>query len=155
LSANQQYAGTSQEAMAPGLLLGDDLDCLPIAPLLAGARARGLADAFEMLGIAAILLAADGDVLFANPQAEALFGAHLKLSGERLIAGDEADQRELRRMMEAAVSGQNRSGELIVQRAGLSALKLRATPVASPDRDPFQLLRAVIILDQMSARPGR
>jgi PAS domain-containing protein len=155
LSANQHYAGTSQEAMAPGLVLGDDLDCLPIAPLLAGARARGLADAFEMLGIAAILLAADGDVLFANPPAQALFGTHLKLFGERLVAGDEADQRALRRMTVAALTGQSRSGELIVQRAGLPALKLRATPIASAEEDPFQLLRAIILIEQISTRSAR
>ena len=35
----------------------------PLAPLLAGARARGVADAFEWLGLAAILLDERGEVL--------------------------------------------------------------------------------------------
>jgi PAS domain-containing protein len=126
---------------------------MPIAPLLAGARARGLAEAFEMLGIAAILIAADGDVLFANSEAQALFGPHLNVDGERLSTGDEVSRRALRRMMDATLKSPRRSGEMIVQRGdGLPPLRLRATPVASADADPFQLLKAVILIDQATAR---
>ena len=58
MNINRQFAGAASGARAPSRTLSDDFDCLPIAPLLAGARARGLAEAFEMLGIAAILLVA-------------------------------------------------------------------------------------------------
>jgi PAS domain-containing protein len=145
MNINQQFAGRTSGASA----VSDDFDSMPIAPLLAGARARGLAEAFEMLGVAAILIAADGDVLFANNEAQALFGAHLKIVSERLRTGDELSQRALRRMMDSALNGARRSGEIIVQRAdGQPALRLRATPVASADADPFQLLKAVILIDQ-------
>jgi PAS domain-containing protein len=155
LRTNPEFASATKGAAAPNFG-ADDYDCLPIAPLLAGARARGLADAFDMLGVAAILIDADGDVLFANAGAQALFGAHLTVSGERLTAGREGDQRALRRLMDAALTGARRSSELTIQRGtGLAALRLRATPVSSADEDPFQLLRAVVILDQTSGHSAR
>jgi PAS domain-containing protein len=147
---NQQFAARTR-GVSSGMV-SDDFDCMPIAPLLAGARARGLAEAFEMLGVAAILIAADGDVLFANSEAQALFGPDLKLVGERLTTGDDVSQRALRRMMDAALRGPRRSGEMLVQRAGQPALRLRATPVASADADPYQLLKAVILIDQARQR---
>jgi PAS domain-containing protein len=153
MNINRQFAGAASGARAPSRTLSDDFDCLPIAPLLAGARARGLAEAFEILGIAAILVAADGDVLFANSEAQALFGPHLNLVGEHLSTGDEVSQRALRRMMDAALKGAKRSGEMTLQRGGgLRALRLRATPVASAEADPFQLLKAVILIDQAAER---
>jgi hypothetical protein len=156
LRTNQEFASAAPGVAAPNFVGADDYDCLPIAPLLAGARARGLADAFDMLGVAAILLAADGDVLFANAGAQALFGDRLAVSGERLIAGREGDRKALQRVMEAALTGARRSGELTIQRgSGVAALRLRATPVSSTDEDPFQLLRAVIILDKVRARSER
>ena len=46
----------------------------PLAPLLAGARARGVADGFEWLGLAAVLLDDRGEVLHANCGAIELMG---------------------------------------------------------------------------------
>jgi PAS domain-containing protein len=151
MNLNQQFAGPMNGASRRAV--ADDFDSMPIAPLLAGARARGLAEAFEMLGVAAILIAADGDVLFANSEAQALFGPHLELVGERLRTGDDVSQRALRRMIEAALKGARRSSEMIVQRGdGQPALRLTATPVASADADPYQLLKAVILIDQARQR---
>ena len=56
-------------------------------------------------------------------------------------------------MMDAALKGAKRSGEMTLQRGGgLRALRLRATPVASAEADPFQLLKAVILIDQAAER---
>jgi hypothetical protein len=105
-----------------------------------------------MLGIAAILVAANGDVLFANERARALLIPHLTLVGERLSAGDEANQGGLARMIEAAVAGQNaKASSVVLRREGVPTLRLHATPIVSED-DPFQLLRAVIVLDREDAR---
>ena len=41
----------------------------PLAPLLAGARARGVADGLELIGAAAALLGEDGEVLHVNARA--------------------------------------------------------------------------------------
>ena len=60
----------------------------PLAPLLAGARARGVADGFEWLGLAAILLDDRGEVLHVNRRAVDLMGEDLFLSSGRLRARD-------------------------------------------------------------------
>jgi hypothetical protein len=133
----------------------EEFDCAPIAPILAGARARGMADAFEMLEIAAVLVAADGEVLFANARARALLGRDLTLSGEHLRAIDEADERALRCMIDAAVAESDAKPGALILRRGAPSLRLRAMPVVSDRGDPFQLARAVIVLDRWAGRPAR
>jgi hypothetical protein len=151
LSASHDFLAGSAGRTAPGVF-DYDLERMPIAPILAGARARGVADAFEMLGIAAILIAANGDVLFANERARALLVPHLTLAGERLSGADEASQRGLDRMIEAAVAGPNaKASSVVLRREGVPTLRLHATPIAAED-DPFQLLKAVIVLDRTDAR---
>jgi hypothetical protein len=152
LSASHDFFAGTAGRTAPGGVFDYELERMPIAPVLAGARARGVADAFEMLGIAAILVAANGDVLFANERARALLIPHLTLVGERLSAADEANQGGLARMIEAAVAGQNaKASSVVLRREGVPTLRLHATPIVSED-DPFQLLRAVIVLDREDAR---
>jgi PAS domain-containing protein len=131
-------------------LFEHDLDCLPIAPILAGARARGVADALEIVGIAAILIGAEGDVLYANDRARALLVPHLRIVGERLEAVDRKQHDALAGLIEAAIAGDKAEAHsLILRRAdGVPGLRLHATPIA--DGDPYQLLRAVIILDRQS-----
>jgi PAS domain-containing protein len=143
LNANQEIVSDAPLAIR----LGEDLASAPFAPILAGARARGMADALEMLGVAAIFVRGDGSVLFANDQAGALLGSHLRLSDERLQAGEANGERRLRRMMDA-VLGDRRPDEMTLGRgAGRPRLRLRATPVLSEETDRFQLVKAVIVLD--------
>ena len=147
MGANPDFFTASADAAA---LAGfeHDLDCLPIVPILAGARARGVADAFEILGVAAILLGPDGDVLHANDRARLLLAPHLRIAGDRLTATDKANKRALSRLIETAAAGQKAEARSLVLRRGAAvpALRLHATPIA--DDDPFQLLRAVIVLDR-------
>jgi hypothetical protein len=148
LGANWDLFAASADATASAAIFEHDLDCLPIAPILAGARARGVADAFEILGVAAILLGREGDVLYANDQARLLLAPHLRIVGERLTATDKANERALARLIETAVAGRQAEARSVVLRRGetVPALRLHATPIA--DDDPFQLLRAVIVLDR-------
>ena len=53
----------------------------PLAPLLAGARARGVADGLELIGAAAALLDEQGEVLHVNARALGLMGQSLFVSG--------------------------------------------------------------------------
>ena len=69
----------------------------PLAPLLAGARARGVADGLELIGAAAALLDEQGEVLHLNARALSLLGDHLVLAGGRLRARDRALDRNSRR----------------------------------------------------------
>src|ERR1700720_3449078 len=59
-----------------------------LAPLLAGARARGMADAFELLGVAAAFLDEDGLALHINDHARRVLGPQLWVDDGRLRAAD-------------------------------------------------------------------
>jgi hypothetical protein len=119
----------------------------PLAPLLAGARARGVADGLEMLGAAAALLDEHGDVLHVNARALGLLGDGLFLSGQRLRArGQEADETlaaaidsSLRHRVAARVALGDGT------EAGVSAVRI--VPMASDGDDAFQLLRAVAFFE--------
>ena len=65
-------------------------DPTPLAPLLAGARARGVADGLELIGAAAALLDEQGEVLHVNARAMRLMGEALFLADQRLRARDRA-----------------------------------------------------------------
>ena len=119
----------------------------PLAPLLAGARARGVADGLELVGAAAALLDEHGDVLHVNARALGLLGEGLFVSGQRLHArGQEVDE-----TLAAAIDSSVRHrvaarialGDGVV--AGVAAVRI--VPVASDGDDAFQLLRAVAFFE--------
>ena len=70
-------------------------------PLLAGARARGVADGLEWLGLAAVLLDDRGEVLHVNSGAVELMGEDLYLQGGRLWAAMERSTPNYRRLLSA------------------------------------------------------
>jgi hypothetical protein len=127
----------------------------PLAPLLAGARARGVADGFEWLGIAAILLDDRGEALHANAGAIELMGAELYLQGGRLRARDLATDRALTEAIsDAVISGV--ASRMVVQANDGVGVALRIAPMDTLDDDPYQLLRAVAVLEPANkAERGR
>ena len=58
----------------------------PLRPLLAGARARGMADAFELLGVAAVFIDEGGFALHINDRARRRLGPQL-VGRRRAVAG--------------------------------------------------------------------
>ena len=86
----------------------------PLAPLLAGARARGVADGLELIGAAAALLDEQGEVLHLNARALSLLGDHLVLAGGRLRARNRA----LDRTLAAAIDSTLRDQVASLRRAG-------------------------------------
>jgi len=126
----------------------------PLAPLLAGARARGVADGFEWLGLAAILLDDRGEVLHVNPRAVDLMGEELFLSSGRLRARDAEIDGALGVAIHRALGGGPSSHIQIPSRSGHGTVGARIAPMDSLDEDPFQLLRAVAILE-WDEEPGR
>ena len=128
----------------------------PLAPLLAGARARGVADGLELLGAAAALLDEHGDVLHVNARAVGMMGEELFVSGQRLrAAGKQVDE-----SLAAAITSSLR--QRVVLRVALSerpegrVSAVRIVPVAAEGEEAFQLLRAVAILEVCGERvaPG-
>jgi hypothetical protein len=119
----------------------------PLAPLLAGARARGVADGFEWLGLAAILLDDRGEVLHVNPRAVDLMGDDLFLSSGRLRARDAEIDGALGVAIRRALGGGASSRITIPSKTGQGTVGARIAAMESVDEDPFQLLRAVAILE--------
>ncbi|HLW92092.1 MAG TPA: hypothetical protein VKS78_12455 [Roseiarcus sp.] len=118
----------------------------PLGPVLAGARARGMADAMTMWGLAAVFLGVDGSVLFANDRALALMGEHLRFAEDRLQASDQASG-ALRSLVDATLD-RGGSSSLVLQRGGdRPALLLRARRTALGD-EPFQLVKVVAVIDE-------
>jgi PAS domain-containing protein len=123
----------------------------PLAPLLAGARARGVADALELIGAAAALLDEQGEVLHLNARARSLLGDHLVLVGGRLRARDHAVERTLAAAIDSALRDQVASRVALGDDASVDGFGVRIMPVTAEADDSFQLLRAVAILEPRGA----
>jgi hypothetical protein len=128
---------------------------MPLAPLLAGARARGVADGLEWLGLAAVLLDDRGEVLHVNSGAVELMGEDLFLQAGRLRARDGAVDAELAAAIRTTLSGGAASRLAIPLGAGQGTLGARIGAIDSLEEDPFQLLRAVAILERQPASAYR
>src|ERR1700685_4850777 len=103
----------------------------PLAPLLAGARARGVADGFEWLGLAAILLDDRGEVLHVNRRAVALMGEDLFLSSGRLRARDEEIDGALCVAIHRALGGGTSSHLAIPLKSGQGTVGARIAAIDS------------------------
>lgn len=129
---------------------GDSFALEPsLLPVLAGARARGVCDACDALGLAVALMDEAGMVLHVNAAARGLMGSGLGVAGGHLVVADHRQTRALQHMIAAAVSGQGQ-GAISVDVAG-GTLRLRAAPVANAERDPFQLLKALVVIEDCAA----
>ena len=123
----------------------------PLAPLLAGARARGVADGLELVGAAAALLDEQGEVLHLNARALSLLGDHLVLAGGRLRARDRAFDGALAAAIDSTLRYQVASRVALGDEARADGLGIRIMPVTAEADDSFQLLRAVAILEPRGA----
>ena len=125
----------------------------PLAPLLAGARARGVADGLELIGAAAALLDEQGEVLHLNARAMSLLGEDLVLADGRLRARDRALDRTLAEAIVSTVRDQVASRVALGDDALGDGLGVRIMPVTADADDSFQLLRAVAILEPRGVTP--
>jgi PAS fold len=129
----------------------------PLAPLLAGARARGMADAFALMGLAAVFVGESGRALHVNARAQSLFGGALALRKGRLTAADAEADRALGQALDSAcaASGEPSVNQVILVRQGASAhLTARILPIEADGDDRFQLLKAVVILEEQRESPS-
>jgi hypothetical protein len=125
----------------------------PLAPLLAGARARGMADAFELLGVAAAFLDEDGFALHINDHARRVLGPQLWVDDGRLRAADVDLDVALGVAIESAlVNGAQTEAATDISFASDSrgAVAVKVMPIAAEAHDPFQLLRAVVIIEKQA-----
>jgi hypothetical protein len=128
-------------------------DIEPLAPVLAGARARGMADAFELLGVAAAFIDEAGFILHISDRARRLLGPQLWVDDGRLRAADVDLDEALSAAIESAlVSGSptRTASDLSFASELRGLVAVKVLPIAVEARDPFQLLRAVVIIEEQS-----
>ena len=123
----------------------------PLGPLLAGARARGVADGFAWLGLAALLIDDRGEALHVNPGAVELMGETLYLEAGRLRALDPgADLALADAICDVLTLCDARNLRLGGPDGGIL---VHIAPMTADADDPYQLLRAVVLLSRV--REGR
>jgi hypothetical protein len=133
---------------APGALAAEgNAIRAPLAPLLAGARARGVADGLELVGAAAALLDEQGAVLHINARALRLMGDSLFLAGQRLHARDRKADEKLAAAIGSTLSQGVASCVAVGGDSEAGAVGVRIVPVATDGDQSFQLLRAVAIIE--------
>ena len=121
-------------------------------PVLAGARARGMADAFELLGVAATFIDECGFALHINDHARRLLGPQLWIDDGRLRAADPEMDEALNAAIESALvaDASDRSATSIAFASdSRGALMVRVLPIIAESEDRFQLLKAVVIIEKL------
>jgi hypothetical protein len=117
-----------------------------MAPVIAGARARGIADAFEMLGEGAILLDFSGSVLHVGMAAKPMLGCGLAIAGGHVVATSRKGAKALQRLLEAGLAEDAPrilEADILCTEEGM---RQRVRMVRAP-ADAYQLLAAVLVLE--------
>jgi hypothetical protein len=110
-----------------------------------------MADAFELLGIAAAFIDEGGFALHINDHARRVLGPQLWVDDGRLRAADMDLDEALSAAIESAlINGSPVSASTDISFASdlRGAVAVKVMPIAAEARDPFQLLRAVVIIEE-------
>ena len=119
----------------------------PLAPVLAGARARGFADALQWLGVAAVLFDKNGEALYINEFARARLCDGLYVDAGRLRADDADLDAALQGLILRAVTAGEGGRVTIPQRGESAGTTVRVGAFDNAGDERFQLLKAVAILE--------
>lgn len=125
----------------------------PIKPLLAGAHARGMADAFELAGVAAVMIDSQGMVLHAGTPARELFGSDLRLEYDHLVTGEAESTCVIQTLIAEALGDGDMPAPVLVPRAGRSPIKLHARRVPGAANNLCQMLKVLVIIEEVAPRP--
>ncbi|MBX9758589.1 MAG: hypothetical protein K2Y29_07405 [Beijerinckiaceae bacterium] len=118
-----------------------------LAPIIAGARARGIADAFEMIGEGAILLDFSGSVLHVGPMAGPMLGCALAVTGGHVVALSRKATSPLQHLIEQGLADNAPrilEADLLCAEEGM---RQRVRMVRAPSDDAYQLLASVLVLE--------
>lgn len=118
-----------------------------LAPVIAGARARGIADAFEMIGEGAVLLDFSGSVLHVGSLAKPMLGCALAITGGHVVAMSRKATDPLQRLIEAGLADDAPrvlEEDLLCTEEGM---RQRIRMVRAPGGDAYQLLASVLVLE--------
>ena len=142
--AGAQTPGVEPRGEASGSTISSS-DAL--APVIAGARARGIADAFEMIGEGAILLDFSGAVLHVGPLARPMLGCALAVTNDHVVALSRKAAEPLQHLLQAGLAD---DAPRVLEEDLLCAeegMRQRVRMVRASTPDAYQLLASVLILE--------
>jgi hypothetical protein len=119
-----------------------------LSPLLAGARARGMADAFELLGKAAVLVGETGITLHVNRIAKDMMGSALAVVSRHLIGATPSANSALQALIADAVAGRSGGSVSLPRGEGRLPLVVEALPITGAADDPSQILKAIVTIHE-------
>lgn len=148
IQTGSRHADITSDCEAEIIADPDEFGAL-MGPILAGARARGVADAFELMGVAAVLLDGAGSVLHVGGRAERALAPLVRVAGGQLIGFDAATNDLLQRVIAAAIEVDARGqAEAVVLRdlTGRDRLAIRAVRFPQAGVAGPQLLRGILVV---------
>ncbi len=136
-----------------GALGGHDDLITMLGPIMAGARARGVADALDLIGIAAVLIDRSGRVLHCGPRAERALAPFARVVGHHLLGADARIDDQVGRFLARSVDGSSSepAAEVIRGEDGSSRTRLRALRFPAAEHEAVQLLHSIVIIEPVEA----
>ena len=148
---NFQGRPYSDDAAAREPASGPSLSSI-LPPLLAGARARGLCDAFDLLDLAAVFFDKAGMVLHANASAHSVMAPELVLASGHLIAINADATRAIQAEIAAGLAGKATGKPLLIEGGkGAKGLALKAMALPRDKDDSCQLLKVIVLLERVTS----
>lgn len=122
-----------------------------LGPVMAGARARGVADAFEMLGLAAVLIDETGRVLHAGGRAQRALNPLVRIAEDHLVGIDAGVNDALQQVMSGVIGSlgttSSAADEVVLRDGdGTARLSIRALRFQHVSEDVPQLLHSVLVV---------
>lgn len=123
-----------------------------LGPIMAGARARGVADAFELMGLAAVLIDSSGRVLHASGRAERALLPLVRIAEGHLVGADAPTNASLQAVIATAIGSS--TVEPAEHRFDFTDpdghMRMSVTAIRFPDDDTpaVQLLRGVLVVTE-------
>lgn len=120
-----------------------------LKPIIAGARARGVADGLEMLGVGAVLIDATGQVLHIGGRGRRMLGGWARLVNDHLVAERDCDNGCVQDLIGSVVGSARHDPEARIRVAGTTGtpgLTIRALRFET-DEGTAQCLHAVLVIE--------
>ncbi len=118
-----------------------------IAPMLAGARARGIVDAYEMMALGTILLDESGRVLHTSERAKSMMQGMISIVSEHMVGATAAANSVIEALIARGLSGSEIKREsAVLESLQGKRLSLSAVPVPEAPELAVQLLKSVVVL---------
>ncbi len=121
-----------------------------LKPIMAGARARGVADGLELLGVGAVLIDATGQVLHVGARGRRMLGGWARLVNDHLVAERACDNTCVQDLIGSVVGSARHDPEARIRLAGRKGgpgMTVRALRFET-DEGPAQRLHAVLVIEE-------